>query len=83
VKGLTSEDLDRSVDGGLIKIRDIIRSYFDQCEIRHCPRECNKVADRLASYGASMVSSGSASFMSQVPSFVTSLVSEDLLGVGI
>ena len=84
VKGLTSEDLDMSVDGGLfIQIREIINNYFDHCEIRHCPRGCNKVADRLATHGASMVGSGSTVFMSQVPSFVTSLVSGDLPGAGI
>ena len=81
VRGLTSTDLDQSVDGSLLKqIRDFIDSSFDQCVIRHCPRNCNKVADCLAMYGASEVSSGSAVFMSQVPSFVANLVLGDQVG---
>ena len=64
VRGLTSEDLDHSVDGILLKqIRDLIDSdNFVKCEIRHCPRNCNKV------------------FMSQAPTFISDLVSSDLAG---
>ena len=44
VRGLTSKDLDHSVDGVLLKqIRDLIESDFVYCEIRHCSRNCNKV----------------------------------------
>jgi len=36
VRGLTSTDLDQSVDGSLLKqIKDFIDSSFDQCVIRH------------------------------------------------
>ena len=81
VRGLTSTDLDQSVDGSLLKqIRDFIDSSFDQCVIRHCSRNCNKVANYLVMYGASEVSSGSAVFMSQVPSFVANLVLGDQVG---
>jgi hypothetical protein len=38
------------------------------------------VVDCLAKYGASMVCSGSNVFMSQVPAFVSNLVSGDLPG---
>lgn len=76
---LTTTDLDRSIDGSLFKqIRDFISSSFDECSVRHCLRSCNKVAGCLAQYGASMVSSGSAVLMSQVPTFVHDLVSSDL-----
>ena len=65
VWGLKSEDLDHSVDGILFRqIKDLIDSSFDYCEIRHCPRNCNMVADCLAKYGANVVSSGSSVFMS-------------------
>lgn len=76
VKGLTSLELDHSVDGSLFKqIRELIRVSFDHCCIRHCPRNCNRVADHLAMFGASVVCSGSPVFVNQVPAFVTSLVS--------
>jgi hypothetical protein len=79
VRSLTSLDLDQSVDGSLLgQIRDFIGLSFDYCDIRHCPRNCNKVADCLAMYGASMVSSGSTIFMNQVLTFVSNLVSSDL-----
>ena len=52
VRGLTSYDLDQSVDGSLLKhIRDFIGSSFDYCVIWHCPKNCNKMADRLAMQG--------------------------------
>jgi hypothetical protein len=81
VRGLTSLDLDQSVDGCLLKqIRDFIGFSFDHCDIWHCPRNCNKVTDCLAMYGASVVSSDSTVFMNQVPTFVFNLVSSDLAG---
>ena len=81
VRGLTTTELDQSVDGCLLKqIRDFICSSFDYWSIQHCPRNCNRVADCLAMYGASEVSSGSAVFMSQVPSFVANLVLGDQVG---
>ena len=59
-KGLTSTELDRSVDGCLFRqIRNFISESFVQCVIRACPRSCNKVVDCLASYGASVARSGS------------------------
>jgi len=81
VRGLTSEDLDHSVDGILLKqIRDLIESDFVYCEIQYCPRNYNKVADCLAMYRASVVSSCSSVFMSQAPTFISDLVSSDLAG---
>jgi ribonuclease HI len=81
VQGLTSVDLDQSVDGRLLmQIRDFIGLSFNYCDIRHCLRNCNKVADCLAMYGASVVSSGSTVFVNQVPTFVSNLVSSDLAG---
>jgi len=82
VRGLTTTELDQSVDGCLLKqIRDFICSSFGYCSIQHCPRNCNRVADCLAMYGASVVSSGSTEFLSQVPTFVSNLVYEDQAGV--
>ena len=84
VRGLTTTELDHSVDGCLLKqIRDFITSSFDYCIIQHCRRNCNKVADCLAMHGASVVSSGSAMFLSQVPTFVSNLVCEDQAGVDV
>jgi hypothetical protein len=69
------------VDGSLLRqIRDFIGLSFDYYDIRHCPRNCNKVADCLAMHGASVVSSGSTVFMNQVPTFLSNLVSSDLAG---
>jgi hypothetical protein len=50
-------------------VQDVVRAY---------PRSCNKVADRLAAHGASVVRSGSEVYMNRVPEFVTNLVSGDL-----
>ena len=84
VRGLTTTELDHSVDGCLLKqIRDFITSSFDYYIIQHCPRNCNKVADCLATYGASMVSSGSAVFLSQVPAFVSDQVYKDQVGADV
>ena len=67
------------MDGCLFhQIRNFISESFVQCVIQACPRSCNKVADCLASYGASVVRSGSEVFMNKVPDFVTALVSGDL-----
>jgi hypothetical protein len=69
---LTTTAMDLSVDGNLFKqIRECMSFYFDQCLVRYCPRSCNKVADCLTKYEASMVSSGSSLFMSHVPAFVS------------
>jgi hypothetical protein len=67
-KALTTMNLDRSVEGSLfMQIRSFMNTSFDHWCVQHCPRKCNKVADCLAMYGASVVSSGSTVFMSQVP----------------
>ena len=78
-KGLTSDELDRSLEGPLFRqIRDFIAHNFVHCMVRTCLRSCNEVADSLAAHGASVVRSGSMVFMDQVPEFVTNLVSGDL-----
>lgn len=65
VRGLTSGDLDHSMDGVFSsKFRDLISASFDYYGIRYCPRNCNRVADCLATHGVSMVSFGSAVSMS-------------------
>ena len=80
-KGLTSDDLDRSTEGGLFRqIRNFMNQVFDRCVVRVCPRSCNKVADSLAAHGANVVRSGSVVFMNQVLEFVANLVSGDLPG---
>ena len=84
MRGLTTFELDWSVDGCLLKqIRDFLDLSFDHCSIQYCPRSCNKVADCLAMYGASMVSSGSAVFLSQVPAFVSDQVYKDQVGADV
>ncbi|TVU00700.1 hypothetical protein EJB05_53858, partial [Eragrostis curvula] len=80
-RALTTSELDWHVLGSLFRrIKEIMSSDFVSCHVRSCPRTCNKVADCLAKYGASDVCSGSSVFMSQVPTFVTHLVSGDLPG---
>ena len=51
---------------------------FSSCIISVFNRECNKVADFLAKYGANVVAPGSDELMSQVPEFVRDLISGDL-----
>lgn len=79
---LNSDDMDSSMYGCLFRhIKAFLASQFDQFQVLVCPRECNRVADSLASHGASVMASSSL-FMSEAPEFVYSLVSGDLPGAG-
>jgi hypothetical protein len=49
-----------------------------QCIISLYTRVCNKVADGLAAYGASLLMSGSSVTMTEIPMFVSELVFCDL-----
>ena len=71
------------IDGSSIgsinrQIRDFMHFEFSSCTVSVCNRNCNKVADSLATYGAFVLESGSSMLMSQVPEFVSVLVSGDL-----
>lgn len=80
-QALSTTNLDHTVEGSLFKqIMGFMNTYFDHLCVCRCPIECNKVVDCLAMYGASVLSSGSTVFMSQVPDFVTNMVSSDMLG---
>ena len=73
--------IDRSAIGCIIRqMRDFMQFEFSSCTVSVCNRNCNKVADSLATYGASVLDSGSSVLMSQVPEFVSVLVSGDLPG---
>jgi hypothetical protein len=83
-KALTTKELDRSANGSLFRqIRDLLINAFSFYIISVCPRTCNKVADKLAVYGANIVLSGSYEFLSQAPDFVSDLVSGDKHGDGV
>ena len=83
-KALTTKDLDRSANGSLFRqIRDLLINDFSFYMISVCPRTCNKVADKLAVYGANIVLPGSYEFLSQAPDFVSDLVSGDKHGDGV
>jgi ribonuclease HI len=62
------------------QMRDFMQFEFSSCIVSVCNRNCNKVADSLATYGASVLDSGSSMLMSQVPEFVSVLVSDDFPG---
>ena len=51
-----------------------------QSVISVCNRACNRVADSLAAYGASLVAGASKIFIDHVPEFVIPLVSGDKPG---
>lgn len=75
---LTSEVMDRSVHGCLFRqIKYVLTSQFDHFAVTVCPRNCNRVANMMASYSVHVPASGSV-FMSQAPDFVLPLVSGDL-----
>ena len=81
VSALRSIDIDRSVHGCLVRqIQDLMQMHFSCCSLSLCNRSCNKVANLLATYGASMLASDSEMYISQVPEFVKELVSSDLSG---
>jgi len=83
-KALTTKELDRSANGSLFRqIRDLLINDFSFYMISVCPRTCNKVADKLAVYGANIVLPGSYEFLSQAPDFVSDLVSGDKHGDGV
>lgn len=66
VRAITMNDLDRQVAGSVFRqIKDYKSSSFEVCSVRHCPS--------FAKYGASVVSSGSVVFLSQVHTFLNSL----------
>ena len=76
---LRSDSMNRSPEGCIFRrIKDFMHESFVHCEVRACSRSCNKVAESLAAYGASVVRYGSEVFMDQVPEFVTSLVSGEM-----
>lgn len=76
---LISSELDRSTIGCIInQIIDLMRFEFVTCQISICNRSCNRVADRLASYGACDLASDSAVLLSYAPEFVTDFVYDDL-----
>jgi len=78
-KALRSDSMDRSPEGCIFhRIREFMSGSSVQCEVRSCRRSCNKMADSLAAYGASVVRYGSDVFMDQSPEFVTNLVSGDM-----
>jgi ribonuclease HI len=78
---LNSISIDRSSIGCIIRqMRDFMQFEFSSCIVSVCNRNCNKVADSLATYGAYVLDSGSSVLMSQIPEFVYVLVSSDLLG---
>jgi len=82
-KALTTKELDRSANGSLFRqIRDLLINDFSFYMTSVCPRTCNKVADKLAVYGANIVLPGSYEFLSQAPDFVY-LVSGDKHGDGV
>ena len=55
-------------------------SEFNSCVVSVCNRNCNLVADCLATHGACVLGSGSCVFMSQAPEFATKLLYGDLPG---
>uniref|UniRef100_A0A0D3GY20 RNase H type-1 domain-containing protein n=1 Tax=Oryza barthii TaxID=65489 RepID=A0A0D3GY20_9ORYZ len=68
---ISSQEMDRSSDGALFKIiRALLISSFDQYLVSVCPRICNNVADRMASFGAVTVAPGSTCYWSQAPEFL-------------
>jgi ribonuclease HI len=76
---INATGIDRSPIGCLVyQIRDLMQSDFSTCSVSVCNRNCNKVADCLAGYGATVLNLGSEVLMSQVPVFVSELVSGDL-----
>jgi len=76
---LRSTDVDRSCIGALVvQIRDIMQSEFSSCTISVYNRNCNKVADSLATHGAYVLEGGSCVYMSDVPWYVMDIVSGDL-----
>jgi hypothetical protein len=78
-RAIKASGVDRSPITCLVnQIRDIKRLEFSSCIISVCNRACNKVVDGLATYGASVLMSGSNVTMTEVSVFVSELVSGDL-----
>jgi hypothetical protein len=76
---LDSEEMDH---GALFRqIRELMRLHFSVYKISMYSTVCIKVADCIAFYGAFVVASGSHVFMSQVPDFVSDVLSRDKPGM--
>ena len=80
-EALRSSAWDRSPYGALFRqMRDLLYFDFTKSVISVCNRACNRVADSLAAYAASLVVDASKIFMDHVPEFVSPLVSGDKPG---
>jgi hypothetical protein len=79
---LDSEEMDHGTYGALFRqIRELMRLHFSVYKISMYSTVCIKVADCIAFYGAFVVASGSHVFMSQVPDFVSDVLSRDKPGM--
>lgn len=75
---ITSEAWDNSPGGCLFKhIREFLAENFIDFVVMACPRECNRVADGLASHGCSALPEGEPMFWCSTPHVVSDLVSGD------
>ena len=78
---LTSTSCDRSELGMIFReIKTRMNFDFLCCKISKCSRDCNSIADVLASYGAVLDAGESSLWLDQAPNFVLSMVSGELLG---
>ena len=69
-EALRSSAWDRSPYGALFRqTRDLLYFDFTKSVISVCNRACNRVADSLAAYAASLVVDASKIFMDHVPEF--------------
>lgn len=78
-QAVTGDDHDNSVYGGLFREAKFkLVYYFQSVPIKWCPRSCNVVAHKLASFAASLVGSDVCMWLSDVPNFVADAVASDL-----
>ena len=75
---LQTKEFDLSPEGVIFRdIRSFIQMNFISCEVVYCPRDCNKVADALAAFGASQ-SVYRLGWLESVPDFVNVLLASEL-----
>ncbi|GJN20559.1 hypothetical protein PR202_gb07951 [Eleusine coracana subsp. coracana] len=76
---LTSEVWDDSPNDNIFRgLKEFMASNFTSCIVKVCPRECNRVADGLASHGRNAAPNGEPMFWCSTPSIVRDLVSGDM-----
>lgn len=79
LQAISNNDQDLALNGVLFRgIKAFAMLKFSSFSISYGPRPCNRAADALVTYGASLGHGSQAAWLEEVPDFVHVLVASDL-----